>query len=97
MLAFWTGEKKMCNKSEQHIHERIFNETLIESFRLRLWEIKWDNLKTSNDSNLAYNKFLDTFTSLFPNCFPRVKIKVKARTSFKPWITKGIAKSSKKK
>ena len=97
MLAFRTGEKKMCNKSEQHIHERIFNETLTESFRLRLWEIKWDNLKTSNDSNLAYNKFLDTFTSLYPNCFPRVKMKVKARTSFKPWITKGIAKPSKKK
>ena len=39
MLAFQIGEKKMCNKSE-HIHKRIFNETLIESFRLRLRKIK---------------------------------------------------------
>ena len=54
----------MCKKPEQHIHKRIFNETSIESFKLRLWEIKWDNLKTSNDSTLAYNEFLDTFTSL---------------------------------
>ena len=32
MLAFKIGEKKMCNKSEQYIHKRIFNETSIESF-----------------------------------------------------------------
>ena len=55
MLSFQIGEKKMLNKSEQHTHKRIFNETSIESFRLRLQEIKWDNLKTSNDPNLAYN------------------------------------------
>ena len=78
MLTFQIGEKKMCKKSEQHIHKRIFNETSIESFRLRLQEIKWDNLKTSNDSHLAYNEFLDTFTSLYDDCFTRAKIKVKA-------------------
>ena len=85
--------KKICNKSEQYIHERIFNESSIASFRLQLREIKWDNLKTSIDSDLAYD--LDTFTSLYDDCFPRVKIKVNARNSFKPWITKSIAKSSK--
>ena len=63
MLAFQTGEKKMCNKSEQHIHKRILNETSIESFRLRLQEIRWGNLKTSSDSSKGYNEFLDTFTS----------------------------------
>ena len=87
----------MCNKSEQYIHKQILNETSIESFRPRLREIKWDNLKTSNDSNLTYNEFLDTFPSLYDHYFPRVKIKVKARNSFKSWITKAIAKSSKKK
>ena len=86
----------MCNKSEQHIHKRIFNENTIESFRLRLRKVKWDNLKTSNDSNLAYNEFLDTFTTLYDDCFLRVKIKVKVQNSFKRWITKGIGKSSKK-
>ena len=29
-LAFQIGEKKMCHKSEQHIHKRIFNENSIE-------------------------------------------------------------------
>ena len=64
---------------------------------MRLREIKWDNLTTSNDSNLAYNEFLDTLTSLYDNCSPTVKIKVKARNSFRSWITKGTANSSKKK
>ena len=57
---------------------------------------KGDNLKTSNDSNLAYNEFLDTFTLLYGSCFPWVKIKVKARKSITPWVTKVIAKSFKK-
>ena len=64
---------------------------------MRLQEINWDNLKTSKDSNLAYNEFVDTFTFLYDDCFPRVKIKVKARNLFRLWITKGIAKSSKQK
>ena len=64
---------------------------------MRLREIKWDNLKTSNDSNLAYKELLDTFTSLYDDCFPRMKIKVKAQNSFRSWIVKSIAKSSKKK
>ena len=85
--------EKVCNKSEQN----IFNETWIESFRFRLWEIKWDNLKTSNDSNVAYNEFLDIFTSLYDDCLPRLKIKVKARNPNRHWITKDIAKSSRKK
>ena len=87
----------MCNKSDQLIRKQIFNGTSIESIRLRLPEIKWDNLKTSKDLNLAYNEFFHTFTPLYDDCFPTVKIKVKARNSFRPWITKGIAKFSKKK
>ena len=45
MLAFPIGENKMCNKLEQHIHKRIFKKTSIESLRLRLRKIKWDNLR----------------------------------------------------
>ena len=80
----------MCSKSAQHIHKRIFNETLIEPFRRRLWEIKWNNLLTSNDANLAYDELLETFTSLYDDCFPRIKIKVKARNPFRSWATKGL-------
>ena len=80
----------MCSKSAQHIHKQIFNETSIEPFRRRLWEIKWNNLLTSNDANLAYNELLETFTSLYEDCFPRMKIKVKAWIPFRSWATKGL-------
>ena len=80
----------MCSKSAQHIYKRIFNETLTEPFRQRLWEIKWNNLLTCNDVNLACNELLETFTSLYDDCFPRMKIKVKARNPFRSWATKGL-------
>ena len=63
MLAFQIGEKKMCNKSEQNIHKRSFNETSIESFRLRLRKIKWNNLKTCNNSNLFSLILLHPYTT----------------------------------
>ena len=91
MLVFHIVEKKMSNKSE-HIHKQTFNEASIELFEVRLRKIKCYNLKTSKESNLAYNEFLDTFTSLYDDCFPRVKIKVKVRNPFRSYITKGIAK-----
>ena len=40
---------------------------------------------------------MNSFTSLYYDCFPRVKIKVKARNLFRSWITKGTAKYSRKK
>ena len=88
---YHAGLSGRSTKSEQHINKQTFDETSIESFRLRPLKIKWDNLKTSRDSILAYNEFIDTFTSLYDDCFPRVKIKVKARHRFRPWTTKGIA------
>ena len=92
MLAFHIVEKKVCNKSEHS--QANFNEASIELFEVRLQKIKWYNLKTCN---LAYNEFLDTFTSLHDDCFPRVKVKVKVRNPFRPCITKGLAKHLKSK
>ena len=97
MLSFQIGEKKVCNKSEKHIFKRLFNETSTELLRSRLREIKWDNLKTPSNSNLAYNELLDTFTSLYDDCFLKVKIKVKARNPLKLRIAEDTAKSSDKK
>ena len=58
--------------------KQLLNEISIESLRLKLGEIKWDNLKTSNDSNVACNEFFDTFTSLYNECFPSLKTTMKA-------------------
>ena len=41
--------------------------------------------------------FLDIFTDIYDNSFPKSEVKIKFKSDQSPWITKGIAKSSKKK
>ena len=96
-LIFQRWQKKCVTNQSNIIYKQLLNEISIESLGLRLHEFKWDNLKTSNDSNVACNEFLDTFTSVYYKCFPRMKTKMKARKLCITWITKGIAKSSRKK
>ena len=47
--------------------------------------------------NEAYNKFLEIFTELYEEYFLIRKIKIKPKRALSPWITNGIAKSSKRK
>ena len=49
------------------------------------------------DPNKAYKDFLDIFTDIYDNSFPKSEVKVKFKSDESPWITKGIAKLSKKK
>ena len=45
----------------------------------------------------AYEAFLDKFISLYDKIFEKFAVMVKSKTLKKPWITKGILKSSKTK
>ena len=49
------------------------------------------------DPNKAYKCFLDIFIDIYDNSFPKSEVKVKFKSDQSHWITKGIAKSSKKK
>ena len=55
------------------------------------------NIKILRNVNDAYSKFLEIFLSLYNECFPKIKVKLKPQRQFNPWITKGIRKSSKKR
>ena len=59
-------------------------------------EIFWENLKTLEDPNEAYNKFLEILTPLYDKFFPKLKATLKSKKTYSPWITRGIAKSSKR-
>ena len=69
----------------------------MEAFRLELQRRDCDNVLNSNDPCYAYSTFLDSFTSLYNKCFPLKKIRARKCTVRKPWITKGLMKSIKKK
>ena len=60
-------------------------------------DVIWDDIKITDSVNHSYNRFLQIFLSLYNECFPKTKIKLKSQKHFRPWITLGIRKSSKRK
>ena len=54
-------------------------------------------LEKIEDPNKAYKYFLNIFIDIYDKSFPKSEVKVKFKSDQSPWITKGIAKSSKKK
>ena len=69
----------------------------VAKFKDRLANVHWDELSECKDTDCAYRCFLDKYTTIYNDCFPLKKVKVKNVTLSKPWITKGILKSVRKK
>ena len=49
------------------------------------------------NANEAYVKFFNIIDSIYDECFPVAKIRLKQKKQFTPWIPRGIKKSSKRK
>ena len=79
------------------ITKRLINNKTKEKFKNALQEMTWDNVISSKQTDSAYEAFLNKFTSLYCKIFEKFAVTVKSKTLKKPWITKGILKSSKKK
>ena len=69
----------------------------VATFTNRLANVNWDELSEYKDPDCAYRCFLDKYTTLYNDCFPLKKVKVKNVTLSNPWITKGLLKSIRKK
>ena len=78
-------------------YKRYYCEKNIDKFKNTLHNRNWDDIQKIEDPNKAYKYFLDIFTDIYDNSFPKSKVKVKFKSDQSPWITKGIAKSSKQK
>ena len=52
---------------------------------------------TNCDSAINYVILFDIFISFYDQSFPKTKVTAKFKNDQSPWITKGIAKPSKKK
>ena len=64
-------------------------------FRTELQQHSWENISDDNPCN-AYSNFLEAFSWVYNNCFPK-KVTTKKTVKMKPWLTKGLLKSIKKK
>ena len=51
----------------------------------------------SNDVNICYDTFMNTFTTLYNQNCPVKQIKITKRKTYKPWFTKGLQNACKKK
>ena len=80
------------NQKVQNVHKRNYDEKAIESFKQRLEELK--KCEAPNEAN---EHLFETFISVYDNFFPKVKVRIKTKSLHNPWITKRIAKSSKRK
>ena len=56
-LVLRTDEPVHQNQKIQNVHKRNYDEKSIESFKQRLWEIGWVELKKWEDTNEAYKHF----------------------------------------
>ena len=82
---------------EEFICKQNYSSNSIETFKQKLREVNWDEVKQSNNANESYTKSFRICTSLYEKCFPKFKIKLNQRKNLSPWITKSIKKSSKRK
>ena len=96
-IIFATEIKTDAEITENNIFKRNISNQSIDKFKLKFRNIDWNNIKILPNVNDAYSKFLEMFLSLYNECFPKIKVKLRPQRQFNPWITKGIRKSSKKK
>ena len=98
VFALKACEKCKPEDKAELIYKRIYGEEQTELFKHEQSQIKLKNIiKIQNNLKTAYGCFFSIFFKTCDKYFPKVKIKIKAKTIQNPWIPKGIAKTSKKK
>ena len=89
---------KLDIRKTQFLYKRFYiNEDLIKAFKSGLRKISWEIIKSVKDPNESYKKFIAILSSINDEFFPKSRIKVRHNKNTTPWITRGIAKSSKRK
>ena len=75
----------------------LINCSTINTFRSKLEAIDWSFLQRSNSTNSCYNAFIDCLNPIYKQSFPLKTSFPKARSSSKPWFSKGLSKSCQRK
>ena len=78
-------------------YKRSYYEKSIDKFKNIPHNRNWDDTKKIADTKKAYKYFLNIFIDIYSISFQKSEVKVKFKSHQISWITKGIAKSSKKK
>ena len=95
-MALRTEEPIHQSQKVQNVHKRNVDGKAVKSFKQRLREIHWEELKKCEDPNETYKHFFETFIAVYDNFFPKVKVRIKTESLHGYRITKRIVKSSKR-
>ena len=93
-----------CTKDDLKNHRTInkniifrdTSETNMNIFKGELSKVNWEVLYNQTDVNIAYDMFIDKFTSLFNNSCPLKSVN-KKHNSVNPWLTTGLKMLVKRK
>ena len=67
------------------------------AFKAELQNTNWGEVGEHNDPKFVYETFLDKYIAAYNKCFPLKKVKAKNCSLSKPWLSKGLLKSIRKK
>jgi Reverse transcriptase (RNA-dependent DNA polymerase) len=86
------------HNSTQFFETRFLNERNINSFKLNLSNLNWNDVIECQDTQLAYETFLNNFLELYNIHFPLQKVKLNRNVhKLEPWFTSGLLVSRRNK
>ena len=74
-------------KKEFIYKSRFSNQSI---FKIGLHNINWSKVRQCRNANEAYINVFNIIDSLYDECFPLAKIRLKQRKHFTAWIKRGI-------
>ena len=97
IFSLVSGKAQSCNNPSKYITFRDKSAHNVARFRNELSDINWREIPGFDNPSEAYGIFLSRFTSIYNKCFPLKKVKANKCNFSKPWFSKGLANSVKKK
>ena len=87
-------KNKAISKPNTNITKRIFSEYNLNKFNTLLGECDFTTVMNSDCPNLAYDQFMDIYSTSFNDAFPMQHLKPhKIFIKREPWVTKGLLTS----
>jgi len=95
-IAFEQIDTEPVN-NETRITYREYNEANKENFMEALTASNWDDVRSTHNANVAYQKFLELLMELYETHFPLLSKTINDIEQKKPWISNGLRTSIKAK
>ena len=84
----------------EFITKKFYTEVALDAFRQELSTMNWSEVYDTyshSDVNIKFGNFMQVFDKLHNKHFPQVRLRVKNNGEFKPWISRAIKNSIKKR